>query len=115
MTERKLRSGVNWQGALEKKKRRKTKGVKQGLGKFIYRLFNDAVISSDYIALWVRTTVNSELQTSVLKGVLFQHLCVKVLRKTMQLLRIAAVPAVIRKQYIPNTNQKSYHLSHFAG
>jgi len=33
----------------------------------------------------------------------------------MQLCRIAAVPAVIRTQYIPNTNQKSYHLSHVAG
>jgi hypothetical protein len=50
MTERKLRSGVNGQGALGKKGVIQT-GVKQGLGKFIYRLFNDAVISSDYIAL----------------------------------------------------------------
>jgi len=49
MTERIIRSGVS-KGALGKKGVKRT-CVKQGLGKFIYHLFNDAVISSDYIAL----------------------------------------------------------------
>jgi hypothetical protein len=50
MTESKLRSGVNWQGVLGNKGVKQT-GVKAGLGKFIYRIFNDGVISLDYIAL----------------------------------------------------------------
>ena len=58
--------------------------------------------------------VNSELENNRLNVVPFRH-CVKALRKTMQLLRIAAVSAVIRTQYTPNTNQRSYHFSHVAG
>ena len=38
-------------GVRQKKGGVKQTGVKQGRGKFIYHLFNDAVISSDYIAL----------------------------------------------------------------
>jgi hypothetical protein len=41
-------------------------------------------------------------------------ICVKVLRKSMKLLSIAAAPAVIRTEYMPNTNQKSYHSIHIA-